>query len=122
VFFYYSKVTAPSASFTITIAQTSNTTNGTPFFGIQQDNQVTLFNADCSSSSLGTLNSTANGQVTLTVNGATAGQVFVIGVKYTTKSVVGAAAPAPPTVHYDFVTKVNGTPVATDPLGLDLTM
>jgi hypothetical protein len=27
----------------------------------------------------------------------------------------------PSTVHYDFVTKVNGVNVATDPLGIDLT-
>jgi hypothetical protein len=121
VFFYFSKVTAPSANFTITIVQTNNSTNGTPFFDIQQGNQVALYNGDCSTSNLGTL-SVANGQVTLTVSGATTGQVFVIGAKYTTKSVVGASAPVPATVHYNFVTNVNGNPVATDPLGLDLTM
>ena len=83
---------------------------------------MTLYNADCSNSSLGTLSPVVNGQVTLTVNGATTGQVFVIGVKYSPKSVVGAPAPAPTTVHYDFVTRVNGNPVATDPLGIDLKM
>src|SRR5207245_4147202 len=119
VIFYYSKVTAPASSFTITIQQTNSSSNGTPFFDVQQGNQVTLYNADCSNSSLGTLQSTTNGQVTLSVSGATAGQVFVVGVKYSPKSVVGAPAPAPPTVHYDFVTKVNRTPVATDPLGID---
>jgi len=121
VIFYYSRVTAPSSSFTITIQQTNNSSNGTPFFDIQQGNQVTLYNADCSNSSLGTL-SVSNGQVTLTVAGATAGQVFIIGAKYSPKSVVGAPAPVPSTVHYDFVTKVNGVAVATDPLGIDLTM
>ena len=121
VFFYYSSLTAPSSSFTITIQQTNNSTNGTPFFDVQQGNQVTLYNANCTNSSLGTL-SVVNGQVTLTVTGATAGQGFVVGAKYTTKSVVGAPAPAPATVHYDFVTKVNGVFVATDPLGIDLTM
>jgi hypothetical protein len=120
VIFYYSGLQAPSANFTITIQQTNNSSNGTPFFDVQQGDQVTLYNADCSNSSLGTL-SVVNGQVTLTITGATTGQVFILGAKYSPKSVVGAPAPVPATVHYDFVTKVNGVNVATDPLGIDLT-
>jgi hypothetical protein len=122
VVFYYSGLQAPSSNFTITIQQTNNSSNGTPFFDVQQGNQVTLYNADCSNSNLGTLSPVVNGQVTLTVTGAATGQVFIVGAKYSTNSVVGAPAPVPATVHYDFVTKVNGNPVATDPLGIDLTM
>ena len=121
VIFYYSRVTALSASFSIDITQTNNSSNGTPFFSVQQGNQVTLYNSNCTNSNLGTI-TVSGGQVHIAITGATVGQVFVIGVKYSTKSVVGAPAPIPVTVHYDFVTYRNGSPVATDPLGLNLQM
>ena len=119
VFFYYTKVTAPGPAFTINIAQTNN--NGAvPFFGVQQNNQVILYNADCSTSNLGSPPNAANGQATISVSGATAGQVFIVSVKYTTSTVVGTTVPNPTTVHYDFKTFIGNAQVDQDPDGLDL--
>jgi hypothetical protein len=118
VLFYYSRVTAPASSFTIQIVQTKN--NATfPFFGVQQD-QVRLYNADCSNSSLGTF-TISGGVITITVTGATAGADFIVGVKYNPGTVVGTTVGQPrPTVHYDFATQVNGVLVDADPDGLNL--
>jgi uncharacterized membrane protein len=60
----------------------------------------------------------ANGDVTINVSGATAGQVFIIQVKYDTSTVVGQTAPEPSTGNYLFTTKVNGTIVSVDGLSL----
>src|SRR5262249_41958543 len=68
-------------------------------------------------SNLGT-SSVSNGDVTIQVTGATAGQVFIARVKYDPSTVVGQAAPNPTTVSYNFATRVNGTFVSQD--GVDL--
>jgi hypothetical protein len=52
---------------------------------------------------------------TVTFNAPTAG-TYIIGIKYESKSIVGAPAPNPPTVHYNFAT--TGVPGSTS--GLDL--
>jgi hypothetical protein len=119
VLFYFTRVTAPAASFTIDIAQT-NSNGSVPLFGVQQGNQINLFNADCTSSNLGAI-SDGNGQAKIIVNGAIAGQVFIVQVKYSTQTVGGTLVPSPTTVHYNFATKVNGTQVDQDPDGVNLT-
>jgi hypothetical protein len=79
-----------------------------------------LYDADCSTSNLATL-TVASGQVTLDVSGATAGQTFIVAVKYTTGTVIGTPVKSPyPTVHYDFVTNVDGVLADRDTDGLDL--
>jgi hypothetical protein len=119
VLFYFTRVTAPSSSFTVELVQTNS--NATfPFFGIHQG-QVKLYNADCSVSSLGAVN-VSNGQVTITISGASAGQQFIIGAKYDPGTVTGTTVNpnSPPTVHYNFATEVNNVTVAVDPDGLNL--
>ncbi|MBI3913840.1 MAG: prealbumin-like fold domain-containing protein [Chloroflexi bacterium] len=118
VFFYFTKLTAPSANFTIQIQQ-SNNNGAVPLFAVQRNSQVTLYNADCTSSNLGKL-TVSGGQATLNITGATAGKVYIVSVKYDSGSVVGVAAPNPTTVHYDYATLVNGSPVDKDSNGLDL--
>jgi hypothetical protein len=123
VFFYYTSLVAPAPNFTVQIIQTKSDPE-VPFFNVQgnvlNDEQMRLFNADCSNSALGVF-STENGQVTLNVTDAAVDQVFVISVKYDTSSVVGTSVSPPfPTFHYDFATQVDGTQVDQDADGLDL--
>ncbi|MGH2704783.1 MAG: hypothetical protein ACRDJ4_06750, partial [Actinomycetota bacterium] len=125
VFFYYSKVTAPSSTFTIGIAQDITTTvlsggESQYYFGVLQD-QVRLFNADCTNSSLGTVGGTST-QPTIQVTGASAGQQFIVSVKYEANSIVGKPKPNPTTFHYAFVTYLNspGNIVDKDANGLNL--
>ncbi|MEO7804416.1 MAG: prealbumin-like fold domain-containing protein, partial [Actinomycetota bacterium] len=120
VFFYYSRVTAPASSFSINIAQ-STTQTVVPLFGIHQA-QAVLYSANCSVSSLGTLviSGQNDSQATFAVSGATAGATFIIGVKYSSKSVEGTAIPGGETYHYDFKTLLNGTLVDQDANGLNL--
>jgi len=118
VFFYYSKVIAPSSSFTITVEQT-NDREGFPYFKVQQG-QAFLYNAGCARLSNGVESS--RGQVTYTVTGATTGQLLIVGIKYEANSIVNARVNGgTPTVHYDFRTKVNGNVVDQDADGLTLT-
>ena len=57
----------------------------------------------------------------VTITGASAGQTFIVSVKYNAGSLVGQNAPtSPTTVHYDFKTKVGALVVAQDPDGLNL--
>jgi hypothetical protein len=109
VFFYYTQVTAPSSSFSIVIDQSNN--NATfPLFQIQ-NGQVSLYDANCNPSNKGTVVLSANGtQATINITGASAGEVFIIGVKYSTGSVVGTSAAGDPTVTYTYKTKVGATP------------
>jgi VCBS repeat-containing protein len=116
VFFYYVQVQAPSSNFTIVVDQSENHASFSTLFGVQ-NGQVQLYNADCSVSSLGTA-SVQNGDVTINVSGATAGQLLVVSVKYDASTVVNQIPPDPTTVNYNFVTQVNGTFVSQDGVAL----
>ena len=101
VFFYDSKITAPSASFTINILQSN--TNNWPVLTINQ-NQFILWDANCTKVQSVTLS--ADG--TLTVNGATAGATYYVQVKYETSKLLGISGVGKPTVTYLFQTSLNG--------------
>ena len=117
VFFYYTSVVAPSSDFTIDITQSETSPTFDTLFGIN-NGQVRLYDEDCADSRLATV-TTSGGQTSLSVSGATPGEMYVVSVKYTTGTVVGQSVPTPTTVHYDFTTSVNGVNVASD--GIDLT-
>ncbi|MBI4789846.1 MAG: hypothetical protein HY782_22665 [Chloroflexi bacterium] len=119
VLFYYTKFTAQSTNPTVLIEQSKTGMASFPFLGVQQNNQVSLYNADCSNSGLGTVVVTS-GKVTVTMQGATVGREYVIGIKYDPSTVVGQRVPSPTTVHYDFATKIGGNIVDMDMNGLDL--
>src|SRR4029078_9758867 len=73
VYFYYSRVTAPSSSFTVTIGQTHAPTPNPDWrqLGVQQ---VMWYDAHCVSNRVrSTITSAANGTVTIAVSNATAG-------------------------------------------------
>jgi hypothetical protein len=117
VFFYWSKVTAPAADFTINIAETKSNASF-PFIPIQQGNQVSLYDADCNSVTGGT--ETTPGQGQIVVHGAVPGQVFILSVKYSLKDLVGAYLDPNVGCHFDFRTWINGVLVDADPDGLTL--
>ncbi len=119
VFFYYTKVTATSPSFTINVVQTNNNASF-PLFGVQQGNQVFLYDAFCNKIGEGTESSP--GQASVAVSGASVGEVFIVSVKYVTSTVVGTTVTGSPkpTVHYNFRTEIGGQVVDADPDGLNL--
>jgi hypothetical protein len=122
VFFYYTSVTAPSSSFTVEIIQ-SKDNSSFPFFLVQdgENIQIRLFDDNCNTLANTAGSQTNDSTVTVPIGGATAGDVFVISVKYSTGSVVGTSVCSPgPTVHYDFRTEIGGFVVDLDPDGLDL--
>lgn len=119
VFFYFTAFKAPASDFDILVKQYND--HGTfPNFAVQNALQVRLYNADCSTSVLGTVVSTANGQALIHVHGASVGQEFVASVKYATSSVVGQNVPSPTTVHYTYETYADNVKVDSNRNGLDL--
>jgi hypothetical protein len=113
VFFYFTKVVAPRADFTIVIEQARASTSY-PFIELHQGGQVTLYDSDCNS--VGSGYETGPGQAAVDVDGARPGQVFIVSVKYNLKSLIGA--PFGSGMRYDFRTRIDGVIVDFDPDGL----
>jgi hypothetical protein len=111
VFFYWVAVTVPAGNNSVTITQTITTGNFNTFFNLGGGGSV--FTSNCNSVS-NTI--TQNGNTTTVMFNAPTAGTYIIGIKYNSKSIAGAAAPNPPTVHYDFAT--TGVPGSTS--GLDL--
>ena len=116
VMFYWTKVTAPSASFTIGVVQTKDNP-AFPFLPVLQG-QVSRFDANCSSMAGGV--ETSPGQSSITVQGATPGQVLIVSVKYSLKALIGTYMDDTTGCHYDFRTEINGQVVDQDPDGLQI--
>jgi hypothetical protein len=116
VFFYFTKVTAPGPTFTVDVVQSKDNPSF-PFCEVQQG-QVALSDASCSRLPDGT--ETGPGQASVTITGATAGQVYIINIKYSLKSLVGTYMDETMGCHYDFKTVVNGLVVDQDPEGLQV--
>jgi hypothetical protein len=115
VFFYWVKVTVPTAGNNVfTVTESITTGNfSTPFLLGGGSN---VFDLNCNSVSETITQNTTTGTVTVTFNAPTAG-TYIISLKYNSKSIAGAPAPRPgTTVHYDFAT--TGVPASTS--GLDL--
>jgi uncharacterized repeat protein (TIGR01451 family) len=110
VLFYYSKITAPSAAFTITVGQ-SNDKSWKPM-GVQ-NGQAILYNANCTKSSAQGKTTTGNGTtVTIAVSGATPGATYIIGIKYNPGDLVGQSVSTPfPTATYSFITALNANTI-----------
>jgi hypothetical protein len=114
VFFYFSKITAPRADFTIVIEQArSNPTM--PFCELQQS-QVTIFDGGCQN--IGDGVETSPGQASIAIHGATPGQVLIVSVKYSLKNLVGVPFDPAMGVRYDFRTLIDGQIVDFDRDGL----
>ena len=113
VLFYYSKVTAPASSFTIQVVQTND--KSFPALSVQQETsqwQAILWSANCTKAgaaiSIAVDPATQQQTVTYQVTGATVGQVYYVGIKYSPKPLVGFTVRTPyPTLAYTFYTVVG---------------
>jgi hypothetical protein len=110
VIFYYNTITAPSASFTLSVVE-NNSLTWKPML-IQDLGQAILFDANCNKASGVTV--TAGGSpytVTFTVTGATPGAIYYIGIKYSPQNLIGQAVKSPyPTSIYTWsTTGFNGS-------------
>jgi hypothetical protein len=111
VFFYWVRVTVPAGLHVFTITQTITTGQVLPFFGLAAGSSV--FDSNCNS--VGPTIAQVGNTTTVTFTAPTTG-TYIIGIKYNPHTVVGAPAPNPTTVHYDFAT--TGVPGSTS--GIDL--
>jgi hypothetical protein len=110
VLFYYSLVTVPAGTHTISVEQT--TSPSFTLFGIQK-NQAILWSLNCTK-----VQSNATGTFSVTNNTAT---TYIIGIKYAPKTVVGKTKPGGNgQVTYTFTTKIDGAVVPTSPDSLVL--
>ena len=112
VFFYFTKITAPSSNaptvdFTIAVNQTPTLFKR---FEVQLGKDIKLYDRNCNRlpSAIPSLSGTI-----LNVTGATPGAEYVLAVKYDTKSIIGStySGTAAPTPEYKFITSVNGVPI-----------
>jgi len=113
VFFYFTRVQAPSADFRVELQQI-RTDSRFPYCDVFQD-QVTIYDQNCGT--VGTGAHTTAGQAAIDVHGAQPGQVYIITVKYSFKNLIGTYMDPTMGCHYDFHTVINGLVVDADPDG-----
>jgi len=113
VFFYFTDVRAPRSDFTVVLQQIKSDPRF-PFCDVFQV-QVTLYDQNCGGAGSGV--ETSPGQASVDIHGATPGKVYVVGVKYSLKSLVGTYMDPTMGCHYDFHTVVDGLVVDADPDG-----
>jgi hypothetical protein len=114
VMFYYSSITAPSASFTTTVTQANSA--GWMTMPAQGTNQIVLYDSNCTKSATQrtTTFRASDGLATIQVSGATTGATYVVGIKYSPSDLSGQAVASPsPTVTYSFTTATGGTAIAS---------
>lgn len=107
VFYYWTSLKAPGTSFSISVLQTNNC-GAVPFL-LGNGNQFDLPDANCTNAGSVTYSQNATtGTVTVTVSGATAGQTYILGLKYGAKS--GATFSS--TCTFTFVSQIGGVSVS----------
>ncbi|KIC91472.1 PKD domain-containing protein [Flavihumibacter sp. ZG627] len=106
VFFYYTSIVAPAASFTVDIIQYNVCNPTLKPFSIQKG-QVFGFSSECTKIATGAEVRNQPGNATISFTGLTPGQMVVISVKYDTKSIIGGTMPTANCQFY-FISKVNG--------------
>ena len=118
-FFYYSTIKAPSASFCIYINQT-RTYIGFGLFEINQANQVTLWDPNCTKVASGAQVTVGVGRVCIT--NAVVGANYVLSVKYDSKTIIGGVytSGTAPTSVYRFESSINGVAVAGSKASVNL--
>jgi len=107
VFFYFVKVVAPAASFTVDVPQSIQSGTG-PLFAIKS---TSAFDQSCNSF-LSIKASGAAADDVIKFTNATAGQTYVVAIKYSPKSIVGQPKPSPANITYVFTTNLNGSAVS----------
>jgi hypothetical protein len=118
VFFYYSRITAPSNSFTFRVQQSNNSALNWGPIKVPDLTQVVVWKADCTKLPTTATYNATNGTVTINVSGATTGATYYVGIRYNPSSLIGKSAVGKPTVKYTFISYLNGAPVLTSWDGL----
>jgi hypothetical protein len=117
-FFYYTVITAPSTSFTVDVIETKSC-SGLALFGINQKNQILLWNPNCKKVAQGTQVSLGDGRIRIT--NATVGTQYILSVKYDSKTIIGSTFTRPAsTCTYRFVSKIAGVTVSGSVASIDL--
>ncbi len=110
VFFYFSKVVAPSANFCVDVVQVKSCPTFN-YFAIQQGNQAYLYSDGCTKLAQGSQITT--GQARVCITNATPGAEYVVIVKYNVKSLIGSSfSGSAPTCQYTFYSSIGGSPLA----------
>ncbi len=102
-FMYYVKVTAPSASFTVNIAQTVSR-SGFRLFTVNTGGSVASGDNCVKVASVTT---PSTGQARVSITKATVGRTYIIGVRYDTKSLVGYTTNGTLNASYGFSAKIG---------------
>ena len=113
VFFYYTRVEAPSNNFDIEVTQWNMASlNQWPHIGIQKLNQVVLYDDQCVKSKVQHSVVDSDGTQVINVNDVMQGQVFYIGIKYDPGTLKQEAftPPSGDIQDYHFLTSVGGIP------------
>ena len=107
-FFYFSKIIASTANFTLDIKQTRDNA-GIPLFGVQAS-QTKLYTSLCTVSPKGAITIAPDGSnVKIAITGALPGEVFFVAIMYNPTTVVGTPVSQPyPSSIYRFATHNNG--------------
>jgi hypothetical protein len=106
--FYYTKITSPSANFTVNVLQGRDNL-AFKLFAFQPA-QTNFYNTSCAKSAKGTISYPGpdGSNIKVAVTGALPGEVFYFAVMYNPFSVVGTPVSQPyPSVHYAFQTRIN---------------
>ncbi|MBF2710046.1 T9SS type A sorting domain-containing protein, partial [Flavobacterium soyangense] len=114
VFFYYSNVVAPAASFTIEVKQSNDGDLNKLFsvHGYDKNNlqQIRLYTSSCGDVNFtGSFINSGKG-AKLVVTGATPGATYIVSIKYEVKSIIGATyTGSDKSSKYTFGSSINGT-------------
>jgi hypothetical protein len=117
VFFYYSRVTL-AAGQVLSVTQSVAPPGSAPLFSTTNQ-QVTLYTNACGTTAFAPASINNTTGVVTWGNNVPAG-TYIVRLKYDSKSIVGAPAPATDPLLYSFSTKVNGVEVTHNTNGLYL--
>ena len=103
VFFYWTKITTAVPNQVVTVTQSNTSTNNAARFTVLQG-WARAYTGDCASYRSGTLIVGLTGASFIVPQPGS----YLIGLKYTTKSISGTVAPVPTDITYDFTTSLGG--------------
>jgi hypothetical protein len=103
VFFFWTTITTTIPNQVVTVSQSNTSTNNAALFTVHQG-WDRLYQGDCSSYTSGTLIAGGSGASFIVPTPGT----YIIGIKYSTKSIAGTNAPVPDDITYNFTTSLGG--------------
>ena len=116
VFFYYNSFTAAGGgAFQVKIDQ--STVGPAPVFGVQQNNQIIVYDASCNIVHSGFTISVVNGDAFVNFTSSVPGATYIVSVKYDTSTVVGTVNPLA-SQEYFFSTVIGAVETGSDSLFL----